>query len=180
MTMKRAKHGAGRKQPRLPSSPRRINPRQADPYTVRSPKTGFTACQGCHAIFEKKRWHFDEARFAELSRRKEVKLTTCPACQKIRDRYPEGILTLRWAGLAAHRDDVIGLLRKEETRAKGVNPLERIMGIEQDRGEWQVTTTNVKLAQRLGRELERAYRGKARYHWAHGDKLVRVVWERGE
>jgi NMD protein affecting ribosome stability and mRNA decay len=132
----------------------------------------------CHAIFEKKRWRFDEAVSRDLMAAKRPKLTTCPACRKIRDRYPEGVLTLRWTGLAAHRRDVLGLLRKEEARAKEVNPLERIMKIEEAGDEWRLFTTNTKLAQRLGRELERAYHGETYYHWAHRDKLVNVVWNR--
>lgn len=174
--MKRGTRGAG--QVRGRSSPKRINPRQRDPFAVRRPATGLAVCRGCHAIFEKKRWHFDEARYKILSRKRDLDVTICPACGKIRDRYVEGILTLRWTGLAAHRKEVLSLLRKVEARAQDVNPLERIMQIEPGRKEWTIATTNVALAQRLGRELERALNGKAHYHWAHGDKLTRVVWER--
>lgn len=39
-------------------------------------------------------------------------------------------------------------------------------------------TTHTKLAQRMGREMERAYHGEVHYHWSHQDKLVRVYWER--
>lgn len=176
--MRKSTRRAG--QVRSQSSPKRINPRQKDPFTIRRPATGLAVCQECHAIFEKKRWHFDEARYKILCRKRDVGVTTCPACRKIRDRYVEGVLTLRWAGLTAHRSEVLNLLRKVEARAKDVNPLVRIMQIEPGRKEWTIATTNVVLAQRLGRELERAFNGKARYHWAHGDKLARVVWERGE
>jgi NMD protein affecting ribosome stability and mRNA decay len=180
MTMKRAKYGTGGKEARLPFSTRRLGVKQPDPYTARRPPSGPAVCQECHAIFEKKRWRFDESAYEALIVKVKVKLITCPACLKIRDRYPEGELTLRWPGIPDHRRDVIGLLRKEEVRAQKVNPLERIMRIEGEGGEVRVLTTNVKLAQRLGRELERAYHGKTHYHWAHRDRLVRVVWEREE
>jgi len=176
--MKQAKHGVGRREPRLPAGPRRIVPRQTDPYAGRRTIAGPAVCQTCHAIFEKKRWRFDEAVSEDLMAAKRPKLTTCPACSKIRDRYPEGVLALRWPGLSEHRRDVLGLLRKEEARGKKVNPLGRIMKIEEAGKEWRVFTTSTKLAQRLGRELERAYHGETSYHWAHRDKLVRVVWER--
>lgn len=180
MATKAAKGRSGAQPAQRRSNPKRINPRQADPYTVGRPKAGLAVCLACHAIFEKKRWHLDEARYKQLTGKREAGLTTCPACRKIKDRYPEGIMTLRWAGLRAHEDEVLGLLRKEESRARRGNPLERIMNIERRAGAWLVTTTNVALAQRLGRELERAFHGRARYHWAHGDKLLRVVWEREE
>ncbi|MBI3603867.1 MAG: hypothetical protein HY205_05415 [Nitrospirae bacterium] len=176
--MKQGRLGVGRRKLRGPSNPRRSVPRQTDPYTSQRAITGPAACDVCHAIFEKKRWRFDQTAYEDLMAAKRPKLTTCPACNKIRDRYPEGVLALRWPGLSEHRRDVLGLLRKEETRAKKVNPLGRIMKIEETGKEWLVFTTSTKLAQRLGRELERAYHGASHYHWAHHDKLVRVVWER--
>jgi NMD protein affecting ribosome stability and mRNA decay len=180
MATKGADRAAGRRQAQGLSNPKRITPRQVDPYVARRPKGGLAVCPGCHAIFEKKRWHLDEPRYQELTRKRAAEVRTCPACRKIKDRYTEGIMTLKWAGLRAHGEEVRNLLRQEEARARRVNPLERIMDIKQNRSEWQVTTTNVTLAQRLGNELERAFHGKAHYHWAHGDKLAHVVWEREE
>jgi NMD protein affecting ribosome stability and mRNA decay len=165
---------------RLPSSPRRLPGQQPDPYAVRRAPAGPAVCKDCHAIFEKKRWRFDEATYAGLIAEKQTKAITCPACTKIHDRYPDGVLLLRWPGLPEHRVEVLGLLRKEEARAKEVNPLERIMRIEDEGKALRVFTTNTTLAQRMGRELERAFHGKAHYHWSHQDKLVRVVWEREE
>ena len=162
------------------TNPRRLAGQQPDPYAVRGAPAGRAVCKKCFAVYEKKRWRFDEAAYAKLSAQKQTKAVTCPACIKTHDRYSEGILTLRWSGLPEHRRDVLGLLRKEAARAKEVNPLERIMKIEDDGKEVRVFTTNTKLAQRMGREMERAYRGKTHYHWAHRDKLVRVYWEREE
>lgn len=176
--MKQVRQGVSRKGARGPSSPRRIAPRQSDPYAGLRTISGPACCGVCHAVFDKKHWRFDQTAYEDLMAAKRPKLTTCPACSKIRDRYPEGVLALRWPGLAEHRRDVVGLLKKEEARAKKVNPLQRIMRIEENDDEWRVFTTNTKLAQRLGRELARAYHGATHYHWAHHDKLVRVVWER--
>jgi NMD protein affecting ribosome stability and mRNA decay len=160
------------------SNPRRLVGQQPDPYAVRGAPAGHAVCKACHAVYEKKRWRFDEAAYAKLSALKQTKAVTCPACAKTHDRYAEGILTLRWPGLSEHRRDVLGLLRKEAARAQDVNPLERIMTIEDDGNELRVFTTNTTLAQRMGREMERAYHGKTHYRWSHRDKLVRVYWER--
>jgi NMD protein affecting ribosome stability and mRNA decay len=162
------------------TNPRRLAGQQPDPYAVRGAPAGPAVCKECSAIYEKKRWHFDDAAYAKLIAQKRTKTVTCPACTKIHDCYSEGVLTLRWPGLSEHRRDVLGLLRKEEARAKEVNPLERIMKIEEEGNELRVFTTNTKLAQRMGREMERAYHGKIRYNWGHRDKLVRVYWEREE
>jgi hypothetical protein len=162
------------------SNPRRLVGQQPDPYAVRGALAGHAVCKVCHAVYEKKRWRFDDAASAKLSALKQTKAVTCPACAKTHDRYAEGILTLRWPGLSEHRRDVLGLLRKEAARAKAMNPLVRIMKIEDEGAELRVFTTNTALAQRMGREMERAYHGKTHYHWSHRDKLVRVCWEREE
>jgi len=162
------------------STPRRLVGQQPDPYAVRGAPAGHAVCKDCHAVYEKKRWRFDDAAYAALSARKQTKTLTCPACAKTHDRYAEGILTLRWPGLSDHRRDVLGLLRKEAARAKKMSPLVRIMKIEDEGAELRVFTTNTTLAQRMGREMERAYQGKAHYSWSHRDKMVRVSWERQE
>jgi NMD protein affecting ribosome stability and mRNA decay len=149
---------------------------RTDPYTmVRAPK-GPVACPRCRAVFLKKRWTFDEAAFAKLEAADEAHFLLCPACLKIRDEYPEGLLTVRWEGLADHETDVMGLLRNIERRALSLNPLERIIKLIKRRGEVEVQTTNETLAQRMGRELVRAFHGTVTYRWGHKEKLARVEW----
>jgi hypothetical protein len=41
-----------------------------------------------------------------------------------------------------------------------------------------VTTTTEKLAQRIGREVKKAYGGTLEYTWSHDVKFARVGWER--
>jgi hypothetical protein len=180
MSRKRTGTAAAKQGRRLVSNPRRLAGQQPDPYAVRGAQPGPAVCKECHAIYEKKRWRFDEPAYEKLISQKRTKAVICPACVKVHDRYPDGVLTLQWPGLPEHRRDVLGLLHKEAARAQEVNPLERIMKIEDDGKELRVFTTNTKLAQRMGREMERAFKGKTSYHWAHRDKLVRVYWEREE
>jgi hypothetical protein len=70
------------------------------------------------------------------------------------------------------------LIKNEEHRAKGFNPLERIMEITKIKKGMEITTTNEKLAQRIAKSLERAYQGSVDYKWSSGTKLLRAEWER--
>lgn len=149
---------------------------QQDPYAMRRAPKGPAVCRQCHAIFAKKRWSFDESKYLQLKAAATTRLLQCPACRKIRDQYPEGILTLKWPSLKEHAADVTGLIRNEEARAMAVNPLERVMKIVTRGQTMEVQTTNDRLAQRIGRELVRAYKGEVAYHWSHKDKLTRVEW----
>jgi hypothetical protein len=55
--------------------------------------------------------------------------------------------------LKAHREEILHLIYNEEERAKGFNPLERIVEMTESDGGMVVTTTNEKLAQHIGRRL---------------------------
>jgi hypothetical protein len=91
------------------------------------------------------------------------------------DQYPSG--ELRLEGVTSEENqEVLRLLKNEEERAREKNPLERIMRMETDGPAWRVETTTEKLAQRLGRALEKARGGKATYRWSHNNKFVRVLW----
>ena len=45
------------------------------------------------AIYAPKRWYFDEAAVRKLALSPRTRKLARPACQKIRDDYPEGIVT---------------------------------------------------------------------------------------
>jgi NMD protein affecting ribosome stability and mRNA decay len=126
----------------------------------------------------RKRWHLDEAAYAKLLRARAARQVLCPACQKIRDGYPSGQVTLAGAFLVEHRDEILRLIANEEKRAREKNPLERIMSLKEENERLVLTTTDEKLAQRIGRELRKACGGTVTYGWSHNNKFVRVHWER--
>ncbi|MDO9116490.1 MAG: BCAM0308 family protein [Nitrospira sp.] len=150
---------------------------QQDPYAMLTAPRGPLVCPQCHAVFAKKRWVLDEAEFAKLGSASTTKQAPCPACRPIRDHYPEGIVALRWPDLDEHEAEIRGLIVNEETRALAVNPLARLMKVVTfSKREMEIQATSDQLAQRIGRELVRAFGGKAAYRWAHKDRLLRVEW----
>ncbi len=155
---------------------KRENPQQ-DPYAMIKAPKGPAICRKCLAIFADKRWHFDEVQAAKLAASPRTQKLVCPACQKIKDDYPEGVVTLTWSHLQDHEAEIRGLIANVEARAVAVNPLDRVMKIAKRKKDLEVQTTNDRLAQRLGRALVRAYKGKAEYKWAHRDMMVRVTWQ---
>jgi hypothetical protein len=98
----------------------REHPKQ-DPYAMLKAPKGPAICRKCLAIYEDKRWHFDGAASklaASPGRRKLV----CPACQKSRDGYPDGIVILTWSDLKEHEPEIRGLIANVEAGAVSVNP----------------------------------------------------------
>ncbi len=152
-----------------------------DPYLPNLNSGEPAVCTRCCAIFRRRHWFFDEALYRQVTARPDARLLTCPACQKILDGYFEGEVTLASSRfLGNHREEILNLIHNEEKRAKGLNPLERIIAISEENGKIVVTTTNEKLAQRIGRELKKAYGGKTDYRWSKDTRCLRVTWVRGE
>ena len=152
------------------------DPKQ-DPYAmVKAPK-GPAICRKCRAIYANKRWYVSNDKARKLAEASTTQKLLCPACQKIRDDYPEGLVTLKWSDLREHEDEIRGLIANVEARAVSVNPLDRVMKVARRKKDLEVQTTNDRLAQRLGRALVRAYKGTADYKWAHRDMMVRVTWQ---
>ena len=128
-------------------------------------------CTECHALYERRHWFFDEEAYFYASTQPDTHKVLCPACHKIRDRYAEGQVTLRASAFL--------IIQNEEVRAKGVNPLERIIAITESDEGMVVTTTNEKLAQRIGRTLKSTYHGQTTYHWSE-PKMLTVEWQRAD
>lgn len=152
----------------------------SDPYLPDLDSSQVAACTECHAVYQRRHWFFDEDAYFRETMQPETRMVLCPACQKIRDRYAEGQVTLRTgAFLSAHKDEILHLIRNEEARAKGFNPLERIIEMTESSQGIVVTTTNEKLAQRIGRAVKSAYQGHTTYRWSD-PKFLSVEWERPE
>jgi len=144
-----------------------------DAYLTKSGQ-GVEVCEGCQAVHRNKRWYVGpEVLKAGIVAVKVV----CPACLKIRDNFPGGIVTLSGDYVLPNKMALLKLVKNEEDRARGINPLERVMSVKENgHGGVIINTTNEKLAQRLGRAIKKAFHGEVAYNWSHDNKLVRVDW----
>ena len=145
-----------------------------DPYKARAKHAGPCVCPGCGAVFAAGRWRWDDHATGVEARE------TCPACHRIADSFPAGRITMAGAFLAAHRDEIVALVRNTEARERREHPLQRIMAIgegERD-GEMVITTTDLHLPRRLGHALVDAYTGDLRTHYAEAGIFVGVDWGR--
>jgi hypothetical protein len=150
-----------------------------DSYLPRCARQKISVCDGCHSVYKNKRWYADPGLYDEAVKMSGTAATVCPACLKIRDHFPGGIVTLKGDYVLRHKQDLMNLVKNEEARARGFNPLERVMSVKENGyGRIVIATTNEKLAQRLGRAIKKAFHGSVAYHWSHDNKLARVEWER--
>ena len=156
------------------------NKRNTDPYVMEEGLPEPTVCTVCHAIYRNKRWYLKEQEYVEVRESEESHKTVCPACRKMKELYPEGVVTLKGNYLWKHEEEIINILRSTENNAMGKNPLERIMSIKPEGDEMVIETTEEKLAEHIGRALHRAHQGELKIDWSDNHSLCRVTWERRE
>lgn len=150
---------------------RLIQPRQHDMYLGSSKLPEPAMCNKCHALFTNGRWTWKEPPDGAYH-------TICPACRRIADNYPAGLIEMSGAFFQAHREEILNLVRNVESQEKNERPLERIMAISQGKKRTRVSTTGVHVARRIGEALQRSYKGDLSFQYADSDKIIRVYWQR--
>ena len=149
-----------------------------DPYISDEHLEDNTVCKKCGDVYMAGRWYAKDQIGEKRPTGEPVFLAQCPACAKQRDRFPEGIVRITGNFFLSHEDEVLNLIRNEVERAQSANPLERLVSIESSPEAIEVSTTNEKLAQRIGKALHKAYAGEIEYKWSGDTKLTRVNWHR--
>jgi NMD protein affecting ribosome stability and mRNA decay len=149
-----------------------------DPYISDEGMKEPALCITCRALYQNKRWTLDPKTFDELEASGEGHWVTCPACQKIAEGYPEGVVTLRGDYLWEHEEEIFNILKNEEAKAMAKNPLERIISMFRENDDLVIETTEEKLAEHLGRALHKAHQGELKVTWTEDHAICRVTWER--
>ncbi len=140
-----------------------------DAYEALGKSTEPAACPDCGLVRIHGRWQYGTGPAGATEER-------CPACRRIHDEFPAGVLTIEGPFAYEHRAQVLATAKHVETRERAEHPLERIMAIDEQPERVVVTTTGVHLAQAIGRALKHAFRGRLRYEFADSEYFVRVDW----
>jgi len=143
-----------------------------DPYQTRRKLREPSICSQCDAVYREGRWQWMDDNPQGASD------DLCPACQRIRDDYPAGELTLSGGFFAAHREEILRLVRNEAAAETAEHAINRIMGIEERPKEAVVTTTDIHLPARIGRALEHAYKGQVEIQFDREGYFARAKWQR--
>jgi hypothetical protein len=148
-------------------------PRSMNAYEEKGGVEGAAYCP-CGNVFRSKRWYGAEGGAAPKGGQSLV----CPACRRIADRNPAGIVSLRGDFLLDHLNEIDNLIRNTAQTTAMKNPLGRVIHIGKEKGGVVITTTDAKLAQKIGREVFKAHGGDLHFQWTAGDEFVRVNWSR--
>ncbi len=142
-----------------------------DTYKAKRKLPEPTVCPKCGAVFHEGRWTW-------AAKPSSAHETLCPACERVRDRYPAGYVTLHGKFLQHHRDELLGLIHNIEAREAAEHPLKRIISTEDKDNAILITTTDIHLARTIGDALHHAYEGKLDYQYAEESNILHLSWER--
>ncbi len=151
-----------------------LKSRLEDPYLTRRSYKEPTLCPRCGLVYKKRRWQHIPDFDPKLAKERHK----CPACRKEEDHYVMGIVYITGDFFKQRREEIVNMLRNEEKKEIGPNPLDRIMNIVEDKDGVQVETTSENLAVHLGRMLYHSYGGDVQYKFSDEQKLARVFWHR--
>jgi len=131
------------------------------------------ACPRCQASYRNGRWTWKAPPVGAYEH-------VCPACERIETDEPAGVLRAEGAFVAAHRDEIVRLLRNIEERERNEHPLKRIIRLEDEDDGLRVAATNAKLVETFGHALQEAYEGRLDRPPRTGgtERFVRIRWAR--
>lgn len=159
---------------------RLLDEKVQDPYMDRNLYRDPTICPTCNLVFHNKTWHQDTAMLEKYKKLDSTDYKDCPACRKIKDNYPLGILMIEGKILEDESkvEELLNLVKHEEEKEMNSNPLARIMKIERLGNGIEIGTTTMGLAKRIGKALYKARQGTLDVVFSEGEKFLRVIWKK--
>ncbi len=150
-----------------------MSPPVARKQTFRDP----SVCDRCGAVYSAKVWR--RGRRLDASLMDKAAWVICPGCAQAASGEYHGRVLIE-ARDDANRNAVAARIANVERRAQATQPERRIVSSEWSGDTLEVLTTSQKLAHRIAREVEKAFRGKARFSWSDDDGTLfaRVALER--
>jgi hypothetical protein len=110
--------------------------------------------------------------------RKGAEKRLCPGDVRLEKRQVEGVVTLKGAFLESHRREIINLVRRVAREARKRKVSARIFEVVDEDRQLTIETTDEHLAERMGKEVEKAFKGELVIKWQEKDTFARVTWRR--
>lgn len=153
------------------SHDRPVFEQEIDTYRVKGKLSEPTVCKVCKAVFHEGRWQWIATPIFSDP-------VICPACQRIKDDFPAGYVTLQGPFFRAHEEEIMHLIKHHTEHERNEHPMKRIIKIMQNDDNVLITTTDMHLARGLGEVVHHAYQGELDVDHVSGENLVRVHWSR--
>jgi len=137
-----------------------------------------SVCEQCGAVFSRRMWR--RGRKVTGGLLGGAKWTVCPSCKQVRDQEYFGRVVIRGAYASANEEVIRQRILNVAERAGFTQSQRRVISINREGADLEVLTTSQKLAHRIVRELQKAFRGKASYAWSDSDGALFATWQRDD
>src|SRR5215469_10307674 len=142
-----------------------MSPPVARKQTFRDP----SICDRCGAVYSAKVWR--RGRRLDSLMMDKAAWVICPGCAQAASGEYHGRVLIE-APDDTKRDAILARITNVERRAQATQPERKIVSNEWNANTLEVLTTSQKLAHRIAREVEKAFRGKARFSWSDDDDTL--------
>ncbi len=147
-----------------------------DPYDEGRKYSDGVICSDCQAIYQSGHWLWPkEDEKKDITARDQY---LCPACRRIRDRYPAGVVFLEGEYLTRRRQEILNLVNRLVKEESYKSPLRKVISREENRGKLTIHLTDDHMARHLGEAIYRAYKGDLKIRYGEDRRFVRVYWSR--
>ncbi|MHB0976406.1 MAG: BCAM0308 family protein [Candidatus Aquicultorales bacterium] len=136
----------------------------------------YKICGRCDAVYDGHKWVEDHRLHESVL--KQAELTLCPGDERLEKHRVDGVVKLTGGFLRTHRDEAVNLIHNVSEKHAHRNVASRIVEVKEDDGGITVETTEVTLAERIGKEFEKAFSGDLTINWLRDAAFVRVNWHR--
>lgn len=133
-------------------------------------------CPKCYLIWHNKRWQVETPKLSPLLDRPDLRATLCPACRQIELKHYDGEVVLHGKGIGHNPAALLGLIHHTEHIVRSDNPLNRIAALEVGPDAIALSTVGTFLAERIGKEVGKAFGGTLSIVHLEDERYVRVSW----
>ncbi len=144
----------------------------------RKTQAGQMVCQRCGAVSMQKHWFVNSELAAQIKDNPLSRLVVCPGCQRVEDQHFEGEVVLKSPLLSEQREMFWGTLYHAAAKGYLHNPLSQIAAIHEKDDTIRIITTTCTLSERLGKAINKAFKGKLKITPSEDEKFVFVKWQR--
>jgi hypothetical protein len=130
------------------------------------------------AVYDGQKWFYDDGEHERLARAGQAEVTLCPGHQRIEKKRIDGVVTLKGRFLKDHQAEALNLINNVADQQVHRNVAARVYNVSSSDSMITVQTTDTHLAERIGKEFEKAFNGNLAIQWPKDEEFVRVSWER--
>jgi NMD protein affecting ribosome stability and mRNA decay len=138
--------------------------------------TGHSYCTRCGAINFKKRWYVDSMQEQAMRKDHRANAILCPGCTRAEQQQYEGEVVLLNSRCKTAMGEIVALIKHIEGRCWHNSRLARIASVTEEKEILHIKTTTRVLAERIGKQLHKTFKGNLEIRRTPEERFVRVYW----